>query len=677
MDRRHFLINSIVGCSSIGLARHVKGDTNSATPRKLRVQYIRKEAPAFDIPVYRGQSYADTVPDTLDIAERCRLGVNALTAIADPEADYEIYGAADFFRNPSAMMHDFNDWVQNQEGFMEALPLLRLASGESLNNQVDPVWMRTTLQSIGPDGLVYVPLEGRPWARLHSDGVSPVWTADGRTISFKDPAVTQIANVSTCQRIIGTMTIYYLRDRNPMWRAAIEKMIARLSALAIARQDYCYYTAGSYEPGARIDPKATMPIGSTWGVSWNSRLIQGLAQYYRVTGYEPAQILAEKLVNYTRYHGEVFEPDGPWLLDPEFRGKMDFPDYAVPDWVKEKYYKQGLKLGGHGHGHGIALLSVLEYATATGNRDLLQFCKASFEWARSPGADYGVSTVVGWFPEFYAPAYPSADADPQGDMVAVALKLSGAGAGDYWDDIDRWVRNQYVEQQLTSVDYLYRLAGRSPSKPVAWNESADHVPEKSLGGFGSSVSGNDWALGLASTGIAQCCTGTNTRTLYYIWDRMLDHQEGQLKIHLLLNRASRWADVYSYIPYQGRVDLKMKENCGTVKVRAPEWIGAQSPELLCKVNDAKRLLNWEGRYINLGSLKVGDKVRIDFPIQERTIKERIGPETYSLVVKGNTVVSIDPPGKNVPLYADRAKYRTADVRWKKVNRFVSEEEIRW
>ena len=62
-----------------------------------------------------------------------------MTSIADPNADYEIYGWAWWFRNPPVMNHDHNDWVQSVEGLMEALPLLRTATGSDLNRQVDPV----------------------------------------------------------------------------------------------------------------------------------------------------------------------------------------------------------------------------------------------------------------------------------------------------------------------------------------------------------------------------------------------------------------------------------------------------------------------------------------------------------------------------------------------------------
>lgn len=58
------------------------------------IRYIRDKVPAFQITPSKGTRYEDTVPDTLDIAERAKLGVHVLTAITDPRADCEIYWVA-------------------------------------------------------------------------------------------------------------------------------------------------------------------------------------------------------------------------------------------------------------------------------------------------------------------------------------------------------------------------------------------------------------------------------------------------------------------------------------------------------------------------------------------------------------------------------------------------------
>ena len=129
-------------------------------PGKLKVQYVREDIPSFEIPEAKGARYFDTVPDTLDIAERAKLCINTMTSITDGNADQEVYWLATFYQNPPVMRHDFSDWVQSVEGMMEALPLVRVATGSTQNDHVDAAWMRVQLKTIGPDGLAYVPLQG-------------------------------------------------------------------------------------------------------------------------------------------------------------------------------------------------------------------------------------------------------------------------------------------------------------------------------------------------------------------------------------------------------------------------------------------------------------------------------------------------------------------------------------
>ena len=148
------------------------------------------------------------------------------------------------------------------------------------------------------------------------------------------------------------------------------------------------------------------------------------------------------------------------------------------------------------------------------------------------------------------------------------------------------------------------------------------------------------------------------------------------RVNLLLNRASAWADVYSHIPYEGRVDLKIRKACPAILVRAPEWIKSGSPAMMCKVNDAPRAVRWQGRYVNTGHGAPGDRVTVTFPIAERTTKETIGAVPYTLVIKGNTVVSVDPPGKWGALY-QRAAYRGNQAPWRTVERFVPDEQLVW
>ena len=329
---------------------------------------------------------------------------------------------------------------------------------------------------------------------------------------------------------------------------------------------------------------------------------------------------------------------------------------------------KGQTLGGHFHSHTAGILGVIEYATAVGDPELLAWCKSSYEWAKTQG-----SSLVGFFPEFIAPQYPSCESCEVADMIGIAAKLTRAGVGDYWDDMDRWARNQFAENQLTDGDWIYRQAVSMPKKSVAYNQTADDVVKRNLGGFAGWASGNEWGL---HNGIMHCCTGNSTRAIYYIWENIVESKDSEFKVNLLLNRASAGADVYSFIPYEGRVNIKTKKPYSRVLIRVPEWVRSGSSEVICKVSGAPRELSWEGRYVNVGATKPGESVDLAFPIKMRTVTETIGTSRYTLEIKGNTVISVDPPGSNCALY-QRAHYKSTEAPLRKVQRFVPDDEIHW
>lgn len=82
-------------------------------------------------------------------------------------------------------------------------------------------------------------------------------------------------------------------------------------------------------------------------------------------------------------------------------------------------------------------MALLDYGLATGDKSTVDFVDKSFQFARGYG-----NTLVGYFPEWLNGG--PAETCEVADMVALAVKLSQAAEGDYWDDADRWVRNQFV-----------------------------------------------------------------------------------------------------------------------------------------------------------------------------------------------------------------------------------------
>ncbi len=50
-----------------------------------------------------------------------------------------------------------------------------------------------------------------------------------------------------------------------------------------------------------------------------------------------------------------------------------------------------------------------------------------------------------------------------------------------------------------------------------------------------------------------CCPGNANHALFYTWESIVRADEnGHATINLLLNRASRWLDIDSYLPYEAK-----------------------------------------------------------------------------------------------------------------------------
>lgn len=126
------------------------------------IAYINPESPAATVPPYRGERYEALVPDTFDVAERARQAINPLTEATNAGADREIYFMGVFCVKPALLCHGVSD-ANVQPKFQLTVPLMRMISGSEQNLQGEADWLTRLRRYIGPDGLFYLPLRGRPW----------------------------------------------------------------------------------------------------------------------------------------------------------------------------------------------------------------------------------------------------------------------------------------------------------------------------------------------------------------------------------------------------------------------------------------------------------------------------------------------------------------------------------
>ena len=535
-------------------------------------------------------------PNTLDLVERAGYAINAITRSTNPEAEYAVYFTGVLHRNPPTL----SGQIPLYGKFMEGLALMRImTSGEfdtrpstqprDFNGHVDRVWQ---------DAFLRLLTERKPVLTGPEGGRQLAWLA-----------------------------IQYRQTKDSMWKELGEAAIQRGLNAAVHKDGYCYFP---------YDAEGTMP--TSWAATYQGWTLQGLSRFYNATGSEAALELAGKLARYLKDHAGVFDSEGRFLARH---------DESIP-------HSPPSRLGPalHFHHNGNAMEALMEYAWASGESEFGEFAKQCYEYARSlPDS----SPLVGFFQE-YIDDWP----DDRGvidcetccvvDMMLTALWMTKAGVGDYWDDIDRYMRNQFAEMQMTSGDWLTQMNEGLAYQPPGEDEIAMGSTQRWVGTFAGWATANDFFAIGAGAGIMHCCTGNGSRALYYLWENMLEYNNGELQLHLLLNRQSPWVEVASHIPYKGKVELKVKAGSENIAVRAPEWVESSSSGLSCQVNGVPRKLSWKGRYVNTGKASPGDTVELAFPISDRTVEETVGGVPYTLVIRGNNVISISPPGVNYPFY---------------------------
>ena len=593
-------------------------------------RYVNPVPPVVTLPTYQGNRYLVQVPDTLDLAERARLAVHGLTSCVDPQADYECYFFVRMHGNRPIMEHAVDDDCQTSMHTL--LPSMRLMSGSLENMHVEQRWLEVVLQQQGPDGLMYCPVKGRPWIRPAGMGQQ----STGQFDEFKGDQYTGPLNNSSS---LWLLVSYYRLTGSEIFKDAGRRLVDGMAEQAVRRGGMAFYPKGLYGLGEKSDPSAPYPPPEKNAILGS--VIGSLQAYHAATGYLPAKTLADEFAAFLRSHGKLVDADGRW---EGTRRHLVFNASVVS--------------------------AALGTALANGDQESIEWCRKSFEIGKAASCG---EMLTGWFPEYAQPAGMTGEACAVCFMIDLALNFSTAGVADYWDDVDRWVRNHFAECQLTDSKWMYTKFADQPAKPFdSVVATDDAVGERSLGCFSSWPAFNDY---FGREGHADpyrqifmhCCLISGCGTLHHVWNNILTPDAERLKVNLLLNRASPWADVDSYIPYEGRIDVRLKRQTD-LSIRIPSWVKPQ--ETRCEVNGCRRELSWEGRYARVGKVAPNDTVTLSFPILERSTPVEVQGKKYTLLRKGNEVVGIDPPGKYSPLY-QRDHYRQNTARRKEVERFIA------
>jgi hypothetical protein len=587
-----------------------------------------------------GTRFRATVPDTLDLAEQARLAINALTGHLEPDKHYAVYQTFYFDKKPALGGLTWNLPAKDAR----VLPLLRAMTGSAQNLDRENGLMDALLAQLRKDGLAYSPLstEGAP---------------QGTAYPYPNGLLAL------------AMLTWHERDGDPAWIERFKRLTTTLARIAIRVEDRAYWPPeSSYRPDGSwaytTRGTANIPYqppeepyleqqGTEGCVKYEQAApLRALVARYRLDGDVEALEVARRVVRF--------------MLKPGMWENLGAEGYAGNE--------HGV-FAGHFHGNITALHALLEMAVATDDAWLKQFVREGYDHARRTGI-----ARMGWFPGWLkltahhrdAGLFLASETCGVADMLVLAVKLTDAGLGDYWDDVDAIARNHLVVQQITDLDQMRALGGGTPEK--------DALLERLRGGFNQQTEGT-----LDSTGphLWGCCTANGGVGLYYAWHGItrFDAASRTATVNLLLNRTAPWLDVDSCLPYEGKVILRNKQAASAL-VRIPYWVSRE--KVTCFVDDQKVRAAWAGNRLRFDGLRAaasgkrpGSVIRIEFPVPTAAEKHTVLGTEYTLTFRGSTLVDITPrdttPGRYRYYLRDCYKADKAPV--KNIERFVSERII--
>jgi len=563
---------------------------------------------------FSGPGRTRRVPDTLDLRSHARASVNFLTCQPEPEQGMLPYFWTFFGDGPAELRHNHWDYCENPGRFLYGLAAARQIAGCLEGTKEERDFEKSIYSTMtGGNGLCWRP------------GYSPFIRSTGK------PEMNLWDNRSDFMGLLSLYMVY----QEPEVKEMLEGMLDGLESLAIRKDKYVYFEREDILPDHAANPGHKPRVGQHSG-GWITPLIK----YYQVTGSKRAYEMAVGLANFI----------------------VDFHKTSL---------KPGAVLGiSNVHGALFTLAGVIRTAALTGNQEHLKWAEQLVRHASTK-----LASEYGWvmemeLREWMKPEHSkSCESCAVVDMIQCALLLAQAGYPQYWDLVERYVRNYFTEAQVLDRDWM----GSSGTREDNLASSFRDVPQRIKGCFIGWGAPNDLVDSTARVpnAIQNCCGPHGAWGLFLIWHRIITEDKSGVRVNLSLNKESPWCRVDSYRPYSGRVDVIMYY-ARLLFVRVPGFADRES--VRCLVNNRPVNTAWEGDYVSFPEIKAGETATVEYPMTHEFRTENLDGTEYRVEWKGQTVLSLDPPGRIAPLF-QREHFRNTEAPMKTESDPVFREEI--
>lgn len=406
----------------------------------------------------------------------------------------------------------------------------------------------------------------------------------------------------------------YDDSRDPKLAGRIQAFIAGLNRAARQESDYLWFpqVATSIAPCSHQAAYQVLPV----------------VRFYELTRDADALDYAERLARWSFYHDATVTEDG-----------------VITKTAWE----------GHLHAWMDTYSGMLRCARAGGKLDkaaVVQRAHRLFEWVKA-----NHTSPFGWVAD--SVGSKTCETDTITSAIRLARELIREGRTGYWDDIERFARNQLVENQFRDVSRL--------------NIQDPRVARGLTGAF-EAYSDPNTLIAVEKGTIEGCCISGGIRGLFLAYQNAIHETSGEIRVNLLFSGGTDSLEVASYMPFEGRIDLHPK-TAKPILVRCPPWL---EPDSL-RIDGPAALVHKmepETRYLRLSNIRPESTIVLRFPQPEQQRTHVVAGRTYRALWRGDTVLAMNPPGAPYPIFqrealrATRAPmaeretgYRVPAIRW--------------
>jgi len=317
----------------------------------------------------------------------------------------------------------------------------------------------------------------------------------------------------------------------------------------------------------------------------------------------------------------------------------------------------------HVHLHLHEVWGVAHLGQVMGNVHYLDWAERVYRFVLSQGTDYG------WYPEYIPQSEYRTEICVVGDMTSIAACLARAGRPEFWDHVERTVRNELRQSQFFLTPAFVALF-RELHKDKRADEIEAALAElrKLEGGFVAQATFDDWvgypgpgmgAPGLYANGIQMmgCCPPEGMRGLWEAWQGIVHEQSEGVFVNLAFSREHPAARVTAYEPAAGCVDVQARKT-GDYFLRPPAWADLSAVTLFR--DDVSARIEWGGpanAYVVCRAARPGERLRLGWSVPRfrqvfvpRSVPGREQPVTVEWL--GNTVLSVTPRGQYLPMFGN-------------------------